>query len=237
MNQGTIEGHINAGCVVFMSAACSDQQKQDVTDSLLYTQLAASKRHSRFDDALSWRHTWLAALNRFGWTISSHDSRSLPAAEVGRGTVWDWLEKQLPSFIPNAVFLEGAAFARRTIETSPDQPAVTMLNRHVIETSTDVEVSGVSERKIALQVAVCGPTTGLGLVVLSFTTHQPPSMELLAEVFDPPEVRGNIEMAFYSAQVMEIVYAQFRETIAQALDGLRSDRVCALQEARDVQPQ
>jgi hypothetical protein len=238
VNQGTIEGHINAGCVVFMSAACSEQQKKDVMDCTLYTQLAASKRHSRFDAALEWRHTWLAALNRFGWAVRSHDSRSLPAADAGQGTVWDWLEKQLPSFMPNALFSQGAAFAKGAVEARPDQPAVAMLNRQAIEISSSEDpVSGVSERKIALQVAVCGPTTGLGLVVLSFTTRQPPNGELLAEVFDPKKVLGNIEMAFYSAHVMEIVYAQFREKIAQALDDRRADGVCALQEARDVQPQ
>jgi hypothetical protein len=238
VNQGTIEGHINAGCVVFMSATCSHQQKKDVMDCMLYTQLAATKRHSRFDAALDWRHTWLAALNKFGWAVRSHDSRSLPAAEVGRGTVWDWLDKQLPSFIPRALFSEGAVFATRSVEGYPDQPAVAMLNRQVIETSSsEDQVSGVSERKIALQLAVCGPTTGLGLMVLSFTTRQPSSAELLVEVFNPEEVQGNIEMAFYSVHSMEIVYAQFREKIAQALDDRRADRVCALQEVSDVQPQ
>lgn len=236
MNQGTIEGHVNAGCVVFMAAACSDQQKKDVMDCMLYTQLAATKRHSRFDAELDWRHTWLAALNRFGWAVRSHDSRSLPAAEVGRGTVWDWLDKQLPSFIPNAIFSEGAAFATRSVEGYPDQPAVAMFSRQAIETSSEDPATRVSERRIALQLAVCGPTTGLGLMVLSFTTRQPSSAELLVEVFNPEEVQGNIEMAFYSVHLMEIVYAQFREKIAQALDDRRADRVCALQEASDVQP-
>jgi hypothetical protein len=237
VNQGTIEGYINAGCVVFMSAACSDQQKKDVMDCTLYTQLAASKRHSRFDAALDWRHTWLAALNRFGWAVRSHDSRSLPAADVGRGTVWDWLDKQLPVFIPKALFSEGAVFATRSVKGHPDQPAVAMLDRQVIETSSEDPASGVSKRKIALQLAVSGPASGLGLIVLSFTTRQPSSAELLVEVFNPEEVLGNIEMAFYSAHVMDIVYAQFREKINQALNDRRADRVCALQEARDVQPQ
>ncbi|SEQ81714.1 hypothetical protein SAMN03159444_02527 [Pseudomonas sp. NFACC02] len=237
MNQGTIEGHINAGCVVFMSAACSDQQKKDVMDCTLYTQLAASKRHSRFDAALDWRHTWLAALNRFGWAVRSHDSRSLPAAEVGRGTVWDWVDKQLPAFIPKSLFAEGAALATCSVKEHPDQPAVAMLNRQVIETSFEDPASGVSERKIALQLAVFEPTTGLGLMVLSFTTRQPSSAELLVEVFNPEEVRGNIEMAFYSARVMEIVYAQFREKINQALNDRRAGLIYTLQEVRDVQPQ
>ena len=236
MNQGTIEGYINAGCVVFMSAACSDQQKKDVMDCTLYTQLAASKRHSRFDAALDWRHTWLAALNRFGWAVRSHDSRSLPAAEVGRGTVLEWLDKQLPTFIPKALFSEGAVFATHSVKEHPDQPAVAMLNRQVIETSSEDPASGMSERKIALQLAVCEPATGLGLIVLTFTTRQPLSGELLVEVFNPKEVQGNIEMAFYSAHMMEIVYAQFREKINQALNDRRAGLVCALQEARDVQP-
>lgn len=238
MIQGTIEGHVNASCVVMMSSACSDQQKKDVMDCMLYTQLAATKKHPRFAAAPEWKSTWLAAFNRFGWSVGSHDSQSLPASELGQGTVCDWLGKRLPVFIPKDVYSEGIAVVTRSVSGNPDQPAVAMLDNQIVRASSSEEQeTGVAERRIDMQFAFCGANSALGLALLSFTTRQSSSAALLTEVFNPDAVQGNVEMAFHSAHMNEMVYAQYREKIAQALDGRRVDLVCAFQEARDVQRQ
>ncbi len=231
VNQGRMEGHVNAGCLLFMSAAFSDRQKQDIMDSTLYTQLAATKKHSRFDAPDAWRQTWLAALNRFGWTLRHHESLSVPATEFAPGTVWDWITTYLPSFIPLELVCESERLTSRSISAHPDQPAIKLWGLHVTEPS-----SSGDQQKVGLQFAVCGPASGLCLIVLTFRTSQLPSPDFLIGSLSPQALVGNIEMTFYSGHLMELVYGQFREKISQALEGRRPDLVSTLLEGDDVQP-
>jgi hypothetical protein len=231
VNQGRIEGHVNAGCLLFMSAAFSDRHKRDIMDSTLYTQLAATKKHSRFDAPEHWRQTWLAALNTFGWTLRHHESLSLPATDVTPGTVWDWINSYLPSFIPRELVFESERLTKRSISAHPGQPAVGMWGRQVSESSSPGD-----RLKVGLQFAVCGPTSGLCLIALSFKTSQRPSPDFLTDVLNPQALIGNIEITFYSVHLTELIYGQFREKISQALEGRRADLICPLLGGDDVEP-
>ncbi|KPY54744.1 Uncharacterized protein ALO48_00023 [Pseudomonas syringae pv. rhaphiolepidis] len=71
---------VNAGCLLFFPTSQQVAPKNDVLDSMLYVQLAASKQHPRFAEFGKWNETRLAAALRFGWVLnaSEHVSEPLP---------------------------------------------------------------------------------------------------------------------------------------------------------------
>jgi len=237
VNQAKIEGQTNAGCLLFMSAACSDQHRRDASDITLYTQLAASKKYSRFNDAQRWKQTWIAALTRFGWALKRHESLTLPAAELGTGTLWDWVRQHLPPFFPKALVQDGEIMAKRSIAAHPRQPAVNRLLRHIIEPSSpSAHPSESYEPGLGLQFAFCGAASELYLIVLSFNSRQTLNPLLLNEMLDPKAVVGNVELTYYAVQLNELIYAPLREKISQALESRRADLICGLREVNDGQP-
>jgi hypothetical protein len=237
LNQGTIEGQCNAGCLLFISAACSDRQKTDASDITLYTQLAASKKHSRMDTPDSWKQTWLAALNRFGWVLKAHETLSLPAAELDSGTLWEWTHRHVPVFFPRQLVREGGILMKRSVAAHPEQPALELLIPHIIEpVPTSLawdQMASVPEHRIGLQFAYCGPTSGLNLVVLSLKTRQSLKSGFLIEVLDPKAVVGNVEVTYYSVEMLERIYGPLRASIGRALEERRVIMISPLQEVAD----
>ncbi|RMS63129.1 hypothetical protein ALP63_04449, partial [Pseudomonas syringae pv. aceris] len=62
---------VNAGCLMFFPEPQRVALKNDVLDSMLYVQLAASKQHSKFAEPEKWNETRLTAAQRFGWLPSA----------------------------------------------------------------------------------------------------------------------------------------------------------------------
>ncbi|MCF5827072.1 hypothetical protein GIV31_26535, partial [Pseudomonas syringae] len=61
MTQELNAGVVNAGCLLFFSERGQTASHSDVMDSMLYVQLAASKKHPKFASFEKWSETWLAA--------------------------------------------------------------------------------------------------------------------------------------------------------------------------------
>ena len=233
MNQGMMKGHVNAGCLLFMPEHSPDQVQRDLVDALLYTQLAASKKHSRFESHLQWRQTWVAALIRFGGALGHHEVFNLPSNDLPNGMVWQWIEQHLPSFIP-ARFVEAMEETIwHSILLQPRQQAIEMLTRQAISTP---HTPSTETRTVGLQFAVHHPSAGLCLIVLSFETRQTVGTDLLTTVLKREKIAGNVELAFYSIDLIEQLYARFREQIGQALEHRRAALICPLWEGEDVRP-
>lgn len=231
MNQGRICGYINAGCLLFMPAQCTEQQKKDVSDITLYTQLAANKKYSPFADPERWRFTWLAALSRFGWPQRRHETLSLPARDLAVDTVWGWVGSRLPSFVPAALLVQCQALTNLSVGTFPDQPAVEMLARRVVgPLGAGAQPTENTHCDVRLKLAIYTPTLGLNLVILCFKTRQRLGGDFLVEVLEPSDVIGNIDMTFYVVFPQELIYAQFREKLSHALVDRRADNLGTLRE-------
>jgi hypothetical protein len=234
MDSGKKEILVNAGCLLFMPDGCTDRLRQDVQDLTLYTQLAATKRHSRFTASDRWRETWLAAMVRFGWVLKSHESRSLPAAELGAGSVWQWIRSQLPRSMPADVIRQTGEAARRSVLTLPDQPGIELYARNVLEPSSGLGgYVSVQGQKVLLQLGFFATTTGLSVITVEFTLRQQAGSNVLFEALAPGDIVGNVELTFHSMHLMDLVYAQFRETLAAALNDRRAALMCPLLEVGD----
>ncbi|MEX6662599.1 hypothetical protein [Pseudomonas sp. W2-17] len=229
MHQGMIEARISAGCLLFMHRDCTDTHKSDIADCVLYTQLAATKKHERFAATPAWNETWLAAFTRFGGMLKAHEAVSCPALELGPGSVWAWMKSRLPLFIPGAMVFESESAAWRALSSHPAQPAFDLLAAQVLEPkATAIPGEIRNEQKVVMQIAFLDENSTLSVVLVTFTHRLPLTNDFLFEPLQPGDIIGNVELRFYSLRLMDLVYSPFRQKISQALEDRRPTLVSAL---------
>ena len=78
MPDANYQAVINAGCLLWLPKM-AEQQYRDVMTSLLYVQLAASKKHPAFSAPAQWQEVFAGALKQFGWAPLKTGYRSRTA--------------------------------------------------------------------------------------------------------------------------------------------------------------
>lgn len=63
------EGAVDAGSLVVLNAAVSEEHRRDVLHSALLAQLAADRKHDRHKDAEAWYPVYEETLGRIGWVV------------------------------------------------------------------------------------------------------------------------------------------------------------------------
>jgi hypothetical protein len=235
MYQGMIEAQVSAGCLLFMHTACSAQRKSDAADCILYTQLAATKKHPRFTATSAWNDTWLAGFTRFGWALKTHEAFACSAAQLGPGSIWAWLKKTQPAFIPTDLLFAAESNAWQSLLSYPDQPAIELLATEAVEpVAIGMPRHTHNGQKMVLQLGFLDANGELSMALISFTHGPWLKQDFLFEPLLATDIVGNVELRFYSLRLMDLVYAPLRSKISQALEDRRSMLVCALKEAGDV---
>ena len=77
---GQAEGYVCNGSLVSFVSNLTGQQKQDILDSSLLAQLAASKKYDREKDTENWYKFYTKVMENVGWVIqgfrfNKHDSK------------------------------------------------------------------------------------------------------------------------------------------------------------------
>jgi hypothetical protein len=232
MHQGMIETQVSAGCVLSMHSACSAQRKSDAADCILYTQLAATKKHPRFTATAAWNDTWLAGFTRFGWVLKTHEAFAWPAAQLGPGSVWAWLKKTRPAFIPTELMFAAESAVWQSVLSYPDQPAVALLANEALEPVRIGIPRGAQDgQKVVLQLGFLDANGELSMALVTFTHGPLLKPDFLFEPLQTANIIGNVELRFYSLRLMDLVYSPLRSKITQALEDRRSGQVCTLKRA------
>jgi len=146
MQNGHYGGAVNAGCLLWMPKL-DTLEYRDTMASLLYMQLAATKKHSPFQHPHEWHQVFSGGLQQFGWAPLSHGYREhaakgdftlgqLAAAEWGmprtqaQQAAWDMLYTQMAQRLaddPVLTLLQGHMAGTLSTDTAngPLEPAAT----------------------------------------------------------------------------------------------------------------
>lgn len=206
---------VNAGCLMFFGEPSEPARQNDVLDSLLYVQLAASKRHGKFTEFEHWKDTLLAASSRFGWALQRSEHISQPLPRGISGSVWDISARALRASVDEALIAEAESQLRQ-----PPQPQA--LDLLVSQTSQARSASDKSaETTLVVQVGMVEANGNLTLTVLHFTTRQLLTADFLFEPLDAASLSGNVELTVCSMRLIDQVYGQFREAFSTALQERR----------------
>lgn len=216
---------INAGCLMFFNEPAATSRQTDVLDSLLYVQLAASKRHAKFTEFEHWKDTWLAASSRFGWTLQRSEHISEPAARGISQTVWGIGARALLGFVGETRVAE----AEHLVRQPPQPQALDLLVSQTSQLRADRDKP--SETTLVFQIGIVDAPGNLTLLMLHFTTRQPLGRDVLFASLDAASLSGNIELTVCSMRLADLVYRQFREPFATALQDRRAALIRPWKEA------
>ncbi|AAY39442.1 MULTISPECIES: hypothetical protein [Pseudomonas] len=223
---------VNAGCLMFFPEPQPVSLKNDVLDSMLYVQLAASKQHSKFAEPEKWNETRLAAAQRFGWLPSANEHVSQPLPAESAETVWSCMARALAPFVSADTLLQAESFMRRVGNQSVGSEALDLLRSQSVQSG--LNHAGRLQVSVVLQMAFVDTRQNLKLAQFQFATRQPLPSAFLFEVIEPKNIYGNIAVTVYAMQLFEQVYSQFRDGIDTALSSKRAGLIMSLGGSPDV---
>ncbi|KPC35518.1 Uncharacterized protein ABJ99_3928 [Pseudomonas syringae pv. cilantro] len=232
MKQKLNAGVVNAGCLLFFPEQGQTASYHDVMDSLLYVQLAASKKHPKFASFDKWNETWLAAAMSFGWVLKASEHVSEPLEADAAETIWSSVRRALAVSVTPAALDHAEQSLRKACTPPCASQAIRLLAGQVL--GHEADQAGCSQTVVAVQTGFIDEQHNLTLVQLHFVTRQPLSNGFLFDALEPAMVRGNIDLTFYSLHLMDHVYLQFREKISSALATRRAGLIETLVEVHDA---
>lgn len=77
--------YVSAGSIVSFTSIVSKQQREDVLNSTLLAQLAATVEYERYTQVESWYKLYFETLRSVGWTVADYDFTTF---SVANGTNW-----------------------------------------------------------------------------------------------------------------------------------------------------
>ena len=214
---------VNAGSLLFFPEALEADRQSDILNSMLYLQLAASKKHERFSDFESWKDLWLAAALRFGWALKASEHVSEPLAAGAPNTVWSLAAQGLSVSVPGSALTSTETFMRLASAQPAAQAAIKLLASQALRVEDFLADSNDQSGKaregkstFAFQLGFIAAGRTLDMALVHFQTRQALTDGFLFEQIDPGQIVGNIEVSAYSMSLMEQVYAPFRNVFHSA---------------------
>ncbi|MBA1230423.1 hypothetical protein G7013_12290 [Pseudomonas viridiflava] len=223
---------VDAGCLLFFSEQQDLAAQQDVLDSLLYVQLAASKKHSKFVTFDKWNETWLAAASRFGWVLSANERISEPLPDGTVHTVWSLASDLAGRSVDAALMKYAESLGRKICLQVPEHEAVQLLTSETL--SREAMHDGHPLTTVSLQIGFVCADRNMILTQIRLATCQSLTSGLLFDTLDPGLIKGNVTLTYYSMQLIEQVYATFRSAFDVALSGKRATLLKSLGELSHV---
>ncbi|MEE4708336.1 hypothetical protein V2K55_21815 [Pseudomonas alliivorans] len=214
---------VNAGSLLFFPEEQQIERPNDILDSMLYTQLAASRKHERFNDFERWKEVWLAAALRFGWALKASEHVSEPLAKGTLNTVWSLAARAFSTSVSSSALTRTEAFMQLANAQSSARPAIKLLASQAMHVEDPPPDSNDPSRRtragqstVALQVGFVTADRTLDLALVHFKTRQTLTGAFLFKQIEPGQILGNVEVTVYSMQLMDQVYAPFREVFHTA---------------------
>lgn len=220
---------INAGCLLFFAEPADAARNGDVMDSLLYCQLAASRRHEKLLKFEHWKDTWLAASMRFGWVLQRSEHISEPVPRDCSETVWEICARVLSATVDETLVRE----AERLVRQPPQAEALDLLADQTLRVESEVLKPGAST--LGFQIGFVDAHGTLTIAVLHFVTRQLLKPDFLFEPLEATSLSGNVELTVYSMRLADHLYGQFREAFATALLDRRASLIKPWTEAQNVE--
>jgi hypothetical protein len=209
---------VNAGCLAVFAGQSTSRQR-DVLDSLLYIQLAAMKKHSKFTDFEHWERTWLAAAVRFGWVVRGSEHLSEPVARTGTDTAWALCTAAMTETVGDTLISDVEELLRAGMSSD----ALNLLSGQTLHVNAHDPRAPLAT--VVLQAGFVDTHGVMTLAVLHLRTYQPLTSRFLFNPLEAGHVPGNYSVTVYSMQLEDLVYSRYRNAIDTALADKRSSLI------------
>ncbi|EJC71677.1 hypothetical protein Rleg10DRAFT_0057 [Rhizobium leguminosarum bv. trifolii WSM2012] len=194
---GSASAQINQGALLSFDAALSKQMTEDVSNSLLFAQLAADKQFNRLTSTGNWEKTFFSVLSVVGWIVGNFTKKSLVTASPV-----DWVKLVASTMPENAARLvDSSVTACQTLpETSK---AITIWSSAALQKDSGL--------LIVLPSYIVGDSPATSVSLIEFT------FERESTGFLKWNLDYNVATMSATLELNEGVYSNVRQTIIEKL--------------------
>lgn len=230
--------YVNAGHIMYVANGVHDSFKDDVLSSSLYLQLAATHKHSRFDDFNAWRSVYVDAMPRFGWVPTGQWLNRQAAEGETSFTVWNQISNRFDGRLAAGFADEvGRVFVNQEAgkEANKDVGAGLLLFRdHAVsvQTKSTAEQASVEETSLSLIFSLVSSEHLVTSVFLGFKTTEPLEKNGLSQRFQTEKLIGDLTVEMVCAEISEHHYRRVRERLNAELGARKQELIMRLDGGR-----
>lgn len=195
--QGESSAQVNSGALLCFDGSVPAQALDDISNSVLFCQLAADKKFDRKTTPQDWSAYLLSVLTTVGWTMQSTSQTS----ETARGTV-DW-----GALVTARMSRAASRLAKEGIAACDDLPATA----NAIRIWNAAVLSPASNLFLIAAAPPAGSSVALSLCLCSFQPAAPTTGFLAWDL------QYDIGLVWLDLTLNESVYARVRQTIIDKL--------------------
>ncbi|WP_454837765.1 hypothetical protein [Pseudomonas mohnii] len=217
-----------AGNLLLVAGGFSQRLREDLLDSVLFSQLYAGAKVVKWSDAESWYTECATAMERVKWQRTVYKNSSFEPKDDAGFSIRDSVVNQVHSLFGKNL-VEKFEQLINCIEHSFVEEAVgKVLREHAVateKTSDDADFS-----TIALQMGVLGPGPVLYSGFVCFRTSEEVEVDFLNQCFSGTHIVGEVSIDFAKQQLDRAAFerSRMREKIIAQLPDSRDGLILEL---------
>jgi hypothetical protein len=194
---GTASAQINEGAMLAFDSALPKQMIDDISNSLLFAQLAADKQFDRHKATADWQKTFFSTLSVLGWVIGSFSDKTTIAASPV-----DWAEL-IASYMPENVDHLVVSSITATQQLPTTSSAIRIWSDAALDGDDGVVIVGPSY--------ISGDSPNMHIALLKFT------FEKEVAGFLKWDAKFKITTSIVTMELNESLYSKVRSTVIAKL--------------------
>lgn len=223
MDDGMSSTCVSAGHVLFFAEGVSKQQKEDVINASLYTQLAASDKYLKFDSFDEWSGKSKKLMTLFGWLSLREASQQYTDDGQARVPLGQVLLTLLAPTVSASLLARFQKFLADLKSPSGSHAGLTLLHEYTMDCRPDREQASLS-----LQISFINSDSMITTVILSSKMPAPISPPTMSMHFAAERTVGDLDITVVSMECIERQYRRVRGRIVAEVGGARSELVIDL---------
>ncbi|UVM49834.1 hypothetical protein LOY38_26425 [Pseudomonas sp. B21-015] len=222
--------YLNACSLLVVPQALLPARKQDVLDTVLFSQLAADEDFPGGLNDSQWFEVFTNTLSACGWTFYAKEdtdevfSRSFDATFSVRRVLAESVNRNFPEHQVAAV----SAVMNKVATLSPDSDAAQVFREHCLLGG------GAETTRVRVMTGIVEEDGFLNMTSVSFATRGAIGEHVFEKEVGLNKVDGAVRRRFYRARFNQDHFNEYREDTVQWLGGLRGTQCIEIEPSLSI---
>ncbi len=206
--------YANAGALVLLPSGMSAQEQQDVQHSVLFAQLAATRKWLQ-SSQVEWYSIWQQVL-KDSWLQRKVAWDTFAPPVDATASVMDWMTLLLETSLDDVDAREWLPVLQDIAGLPATDPLIGLLRERIQQPVSASEGEPVDLLRFLLVVAQPGPR--LNAVYITLKSSEGGAVNPFSRVFTSTDVQGSVEQKFFQADMSVVLQEPIRNVLEKRLE-------------------
>jgi len=208
--------YANAGALVLLPSGMSVQEQQDVQHSVLFAQLAATRKWLQ-SSQVEWYSIWQQVLKDSWLQRKVAWDTFTPPVETTASTM-DWMTLLLKKSLDDVDAREWLPVLQDIAGLPAADPLIGFLRERIQQTVLAPEDQAGSVDLLRFLVVVAQPGPRLNAVYITLNSSEGGAVNPFSRVFTSADVQGVVEQKFFQADMSAVLQEPIRSVLEKRLE-------------------